>query len=199
MIICPCPYLTHWGRVRHICVCKLTIISSNNGLSPGRRQAIIWTNVGIVLIRALGTNFSEISNQIHTFSLKKMHLEMPSAKWRQFCPHPNVLNYSPLVKGTPVHVKSLIRTAFVWSPPYNKRASGDLECPTISLSRGGCPRDETSLNEAWHSSSMWHVNFISGSLEREGVQKMKQPSSISRAITIILNNKQVGDWRRASV
>ena len=37
-----------------------TIIGSNNGLSPGRRQAIIWTNAGILLIRTLGANFSEI-------------------------------------------------------------------------------------------------------------------------------------------
>ena len=36
--------LTHWGRVTHICVSKLTIIGSDNGLSPDRRQAIIWTN-----------------------------------------------------------------------------------------------------------------------------------------------------------
>ena len=35
--------LTHWGRVTHICVNKLTIIDSDNGLSPSRRQAIIWT------------------------------------------------------------------------------------------------------------------------------------------------------------
>ena len=39
--------LTHWGRVMHICVSKLTIIDSENGLSPGRRQAIIWTNAGV--------------------------------------------------------------------------------------------------------------------------------------------------------
>ena len=37
-------YLTHWGRGTHICVSKLTITGSGNGLSPGRRQAIIWTN-----------------------------------------------------------------------------------------------------------------------------------------------------------
>ena len=34
-------YLTHWDRVMHMCVSKLTIIGSDNGLSPGRRQAII--------------------------------------------------------------------------------------------------------------------------------------------------------------
>ena len=46
--------VTHWGRVTNICVSELTIIGSDNGLWPGRRQAIIWTNAGILLIR---TNF----------------------------------------------------------------------------------------------------------------------------------------------
>ena len=52
--------LTHWSRVTHICASKLTIIASDNGLAPGRRQAIIWTNDGILLIGPLGTNFNEI-------------------------------------------------------------------------------------------------------------------------------------------
>ena len=67
--------LTHWGRVTHICVVKPNIIGSNKGLSPGRRQAITWTNDGILLIRPLGTNFSEILIEMHTFSFKKMRLE----------------------------------------------------------------------------------------------------------------------------
>ena len=33
--------LTHGGRMMHIWVGELTIIVSDNGLSPGRRQAII--------------------------------------------------------------------------------------------------------------------------------------------------------------
>ena len=76
--------LTHWGRVTHNCVGKLTIIASDNGLSPERRQAIIWINAGLLLIGPLRTNFSEIliGNQI--FSFKKMHLKMSSAKWRPF-------------------------------------------------------------------------------------------------------------------
>ena len=47
----------------HICIGNLTSIGSDNGLSPGRRQAIIWTNAGILLIGLLGTNFSEIFNR----------------------------------------------------------------------------------------------------------------------------------------
>ena len=44
------PLLTHPGRVTHICVSNLTIIGSDNGLSPGRLQTIIWINAGILWI-----------------------------------------------------------------------------------------------------------------------------------------------------
>ena len=77
--------LTHWGRVTHICVGKLSIIGSDNGLSPSRRQAIIWTNAGIFLIGTLGTKFIEISIEIYIFSFKKMCLKMSSGKWRPCC------------------------------------------------------------------------------------------------------------------
>ena len=83
--------LTHWGRVTHICVSKLTIIGSDNGLSPDRRQAIIWTNAGLLLIGPLGTNFSEILIEILTFSFKKMRLKVSSAKRRPFCLGLNML------------------------------------------------------------------------------------------------------------
>ena len=49
----------------HICVCKLTIIGTDNNLSPGRRQAIISTNAGILLIGSSGTNCSEILIECH--------------------------------------------------------------------------------------------------------------------------------------
>ena len=68
----------------HICVSKLSILGPDNGLSPGRRQAIILTNAEILLIWPLGTNFSEILIFINTFSFKKMHLKMSSEEWRPF-------------------------------------------------------------------------------------------------------------------
>ena len=64
----------------HICVSNLTIIGSDNGLSPGRRQAIFWTNDGVLLIRPLGTNFSEILIEIQASSFRKMYLKMSSAR-----------------------------------------------------------------------------------------------------------------------
>ena len=75
-----------------ICVSRLTIIDSDNGLSPDRRQAIIWTNAGILLIGPLWTNFCEILIEIPTFSFKKMRLKVSSAKWRPFCLGLNVLS-----------------------------------------------------------------------------------------------------------
>ena len=80
--------LTHWGWVTHICVSKLTIIGSDNGLLPGRCQVIIWTSAGILLI---GTNFNEILIKILTFPFKKIHLKMLFAKWCLFHLVPNVL------------------------------------------------------------------------------------------------------------
>ena len=83
---------THWGRATHIYVSKQTIIGSDNSLSPGRRQAIIWTNAELLLIGTLGTNFSEILIEIRIFSFKKMGLKVSSAKWRPFCLGLNVLS-----------------------------------------------------------------------------------------------------------
>ena len=65
--------VTHWGRVTHICVSKLTIIGSDNGLLPGQHQAIIWRDAGILLTEPLRTSCIEIVIEIYTFSFKKMH------------------------------------------------------------------------------------------------------------------------------
>ena len=75
----------------HICIDKLTIIGSDIGLSPGRCQAIIWTNAGILSVGPLGTNFSEISIKIYTFSFKKKCLKMSSGKSQPFCLRLNML------------------------------------------------------------------------------------------------------------
>ena len=95
--------LTHWGRVMHICVGKLTIIGSDNGLSPGRRQAIIWTNAGILLIGPLGTKVSEFFSGIKIVLFKKMHLKMSSSKWRPFCLGLNVLTVLLPTKLSEIH------------------------------------------------------------------------------------------------
>ena len=67
--------LNHWGRVMHLCISKQTIIGSDNGLSPGRRQAINWTNAGLLSFGPLETNFSEILIKNQGFSFTKNAFE----------------------------------------------------------------------------------------------------------------------------
>ena len=98
-----------------ICISKLTIIGSDNGLSPGLRQAIIWTNDGILLIRTFRTNFSEIVSEIHTFSLKKMHFKMSSGKWRPSCRGLNVLKIGyPQMKSTVAWFSNELQWLDLW-------------------------------------------------------------------------------------
>ena len=74
-VLLPLALLTHWDRVTHICISKLTIIGSDNGLSPGRRKAIIWTNAGILLIGPWATDFNEIFIKMKQFSFLKNAFE----------------------------------------------------------------------------------------------------------------------------
>ena len=76
----------------YIYVSNLTIIGSDNGLAPTRRQAIIWTNAGMLLIGPLGINFSKILIKIQTFSSKKMRVKVLYVKWRSFCLGLNKIN-----------------------------------------------------------------------------------------------------------
>ena len=146
----PPVYLSvHWGRVTHICVGNLTIIGSDNGLSPGRRQAIIWTNAGILSFGPLGTNFSEILTEIKTFSFKKMYLKVSSAKWRPFCLGLNVLTVTlGFCRGTQIsrHPSSSVVQSF-WN--FVQSTTVSLSCSvqkfkTIRQSRNNLWTNELS-------------------------------------------------------
>ena len=71
----------------HVCVGNLTIIGSDNGLSPGRHKAIIWTNDGILLIGPLEKKLQwNFSGNRHIFIKKCI-----SEKWQPVCLGLNVL------------------------------------------------------------------------------------------------------------
>ena len=60
-----------------ICVGNLTFIGSDNGLSPGRRQAIVQTNARISSIGLSEQTSANFFNEIHhAFSFKEMLLKM---------------------------------------------------------------------------------------------------------------------------
>ena len=86
------PTLTHWGRVTHICVGKRTIIGPDNDMSPGRHQAIIWTNAWVLLIKTLETNFSDSLIEIQIFWLKNKTLENVSCEMLSISSRPQCVN-----------------------------------------------------------------------------------------------------------
>ena len=102
--------LTHWGQVTNICVSNLTTNGSDKGLSPTRRQAIIWTNADMLWIGPIGTNFNEIWIESHAFSFTKIHLKMSSGKWRPFCLSLNVLTFA--VKNIRKKKKDILACSF---------------------------------------------------------------------------------------
>ena len=87
----------------HICVSKFITIGSDNGLSPSRRQAIIWISAAILSIQPLGTKISEILIETHIFSFKKMHLKMSSA----VLPRPQCVHHGQQDLSNEVHGRGL--------------------------------------------------------------------------------------------
>ena len=94
--------LTHWGRVMHICVGILPVIGSDSGLSPGRHQAIIWTNAKILLIWPVETNFSEILFRNSNIFIQEIALERVAPKGRPVC-----LGLNVSIFGACVHLQYL--------------------------------------------------------------------------------------------
>ena len=87
--------LTHWGRVMHICVSKLTIIGSDNGLSPDRRQAIIWAKAGILLIGALRNKLKWNLNQNSNIFIQENAFESVVCETAATLSQPQCVNSSP--------------------------------------------------------------------------------------------------------
>ena len=90
----------HWvvNSPPHSAACNASVnwvsIGSGNGLSPVWRQAITntWINTGLLSIGLLGTNFSEIWIGILSFSFKKMHSQLLSARMSAILSRVNIWN-----------------------------------------------------------------------------------------------------------
>ena len=78
---------------------KSSFVQIMNGLLPFPHEASILTNIGLLLIGPLRTNFSKIFIIIYQFSIRNKHLSMSSAKWRPFCSSLNVFTPYPSHKA----------------------------------------------------------------------------------------------------
>ena len=133
--------LPHWGRVKHICVGKLIIIGSDSGLSLGQRQAIIWTNAGILLIGPLGTNFSQILIGIQPFSFNHFQCVINALRCEQ-----NTRRYADDIFNSILlieHVCILIEISLKFIP----KSSVDNKAVWIQI-RVLCPASSEPLPES---------------------------------------------------
>ena len=177
----------------HICVSKLSIIGSDNGLSPDRRQAIIWTNAGLLSIGPLRIYFNDNFFRIQQFSLKKMHVEMSSAKWRPSCIGLNVLIHWGLVAF--ICVNDLDYHWFQWCPdlmpalcqPITRTNTGLML--TLSPGRTAC--------KFW-SKNEYHRSWIVLEMESAGWRPFWAGVFVAMPLAINMKSKQqdtfLRDW-----
>ena len=83
--------LTHWGRVMHICICKLTIIGSDNGLVTSHYLNQWWNIVN----RTLGNKLQWNLNRNLYILIQGNALQNVVWKWRPFCLSFNELTWLP--------------------------------------------------------------------------------------------------------
>ena len=97
------------------------IIVSDNGLSPSRRQAIIWINAWISLIEPLGANFSEVVIEIHIFSFKNA-FERVVWKMAVILSRPECVNLLP----HRIFIVQWLLGVIGWLIPFGNSHLGDI-------------------------------------------------------------------------
>ena len=114
------------------------IISSDNGLSPGRRQVIIWANAGILLIGPLGTNFNEILIKIQIFSLKKNTFENVVCEMLSISYRPQYVNTDRITyKCVSAQGQHWCRQwLVVWSPPNHYQINAESRFIIVNSTPG---------------------------------------------------------------
>ena len=135
----------------HLCVGKLTIIGSNYGLSPERRQANIWTNAAILSIGPLERNFSEILIEIWIFFIKKNAFE----NVRKMA---SILSRPQWVKASPVKRHGWVITSH--KNPWNVVSEINTNLLGVymklnSTSGPQCPIRESNSQHP-HTITKWH-------------------------------------------
>ena len=151
---------THRGRVVHICTAKLTIIGSDNGLSPGQHQAIIWTNAAIMmLIESLRIKFSEILIKIQTFPLRKITFQNVVYEMLSISSQPQCVNQvsaSHLCKD----VSLTLGQSYVPMRKLMGWVLGHLKCWSSSTMWMGCLMFSSTTEDIWINQIFMNWDYV---------------------------------------
>ena len=135
----------------HICIDNLTIIGSDNGLAPGRCQAIIWSNADILL----GTNFSEISIEIQTFSFKKNAFESVVCKMAAILSRLQCVKKHPIADPLWYDLATLNLFRSIFSPLYHI-----YNHVVVMFDNGPCSYCQPSIQQLTGSVMEWVFRCI---------------------------------------
>ena len=172
--------LTHLGRVTHICINKLAIIDSDNGLSPFWHQTIIWLNVGISLMESSGTNFSEIWNKIQQFSSENVVRKMAANLSQPQCVNNDC---------SPAWVQMLQQWCHM-----NVIASHLISNLTVQQLVQANNKENTKLHitgPLWGGINWWTVDFPH---KRPLMQKVFSGHDIIIPLTLMIWNQRLSSW-----
>ena len=130
------------------------IIDLDNGLSHIRCQVIICTNTGLLLIRCLGSNTSEIwiyIKKTENCSNKKLNAKIPSAKRWPFCFDLSVLTIISIVISLGVPSTN-------YFPSYSLRLGAAPCVARLSPAfwfRGHDTRPQLEPKRLWNATDLW--------------------------------------------
>ena len=151
----------------HICVGNLTIIASDNGLSPGRRQAIIWTNAGILFIWPSGTNFGEILIEIHFFFIQENAFESVVCETAAILFRPQCVNASSKqIKSCRVEIQPLNPGCLpTWQMKWNQFNSR-VWMPSFNALSWSCAKYFINLLvQTWNQSTTYQSKQLESNLQ----------------------------------
>ena len=120
----------------HICNSKLTIIGSDNGLSPGQHQVIIWTSARILLIAPFTNKLQWNLNQNTKLFINENALENVVRKMAAILSQPRCVN-SPCLPHGGISIQYLIASFMgpTWGPSRADRNQvGNMLAPWTLLS-----------------------------------------------------------------
>ena len=161
--------------MKHTCISKLAITGSDNGLLPGRCQAIIWTNAGITLIGSLSIrnmlqwNFNQNSNIfINTLRPRQNGRQIPDDNFKCIFMDENIQILIKIslkfVPKDPINNIPALVQIMAWCWPGNKPLS---EWMMVSLLTHICVnRPQWVKENALEKCHQWYdVHFLSASMD----------------------------------
>ena len=139
-------WLTHWGRVTHICISKIAIVGSDNGLAPARRHYLnqCWNIVNWTL----GNKFQwNLNRNLYTFIQENVFENV----WKMAA----ILSWPQCVKGNTGDAIDISHKSHNVPVPYPTIQHSEQKCAHCCSERCIVGYGTGALWDLWDCSIMY--------------------------------------------